>query len=50
MHESIFTRIKERTGIYGFGFNPDSVMGILMPIIFVIIVGGIGWFLVKWLT
>lgn len=50
MFEGIITRIKERSGIYGLGFNPDSFMGIVTPIIFVIIVGGIGWVLVKWLT
>jgi len=49
MLETMMARIKERVGIYGLGFNPDSFMGLVLPIIFVIIVGGIGWFLVRWL-
>ncbi len=32
--------IEEKTGIYKLGFEPASFMGILLPLLFVIIVGG----------
>jgi hypothetical protein len=34
--------IKEKTGIYGLGFDPTSVFGILFPIILVLLIAGIG--------
>ena len=30
----------EKTGIYALGFDPDSVAGLLLPILFVVIIGG----------
>jgi hypothetical protein len=33
--------LAEKTGIYALGFDPDSVAGLLLPIIFVVVVGGI---------
>lgn len=33
-------RIQEKTGIYELGFLPASFVGILLPLLFVIIVGG----------
>lgn len=33
-------RIKELTGIYSLGFDKASLMGIMLPLAFVIIVGG----------
>jgi ABC-type antimicrobial peptide transport system permease subunit len=33
-------RIKELTGIYSLGFDKASMMGIMLPLAFVIIVGG----------
>ncbi len=36
-------RIKEVTGIYRFGFDPDSIMGVTLPIGFVVIVGSALW-------
>ncbi len=40
-------RIKELTGIYSFGFDPESVKGIMLPIAFVVVVGGLGWILIR---
>lgn len=44
---ALIARIQERTGIYGLGWDPDSVRGIILPIAFVVIVGGIGFVLVR---
>ena len=33
-------RIRELTGIYGLGFRRESVLGLALPIAFVVIVGG----------
>jgi len=33
-------RIGDKTGIYSLGFDPASFLGILLPLLFVIIVGG----------
>ena len=33
--------LADKTGIYAFGFDPDSVAGLLLPILFVIVVGGV---------
>ena len=37
---AMFNMIRERTGIYGLGFRKESVMGVILPIAFVVIVGG----------
>ena len=46
MHNMI-NRIKELTGIYGLGFERESVMGIALPVGFVVVVGGLGWILTR---
>lgn len=33
-------RIREWTGIYGLGFRKESVLGLVLPIAFVVLVGG----------
>lgn len=33
-------RIKEMTGIYSLGFDKASFIGIMLPILFVVVVGG----------
>jgi hypothetical protein len=43
----VLNRLRELIGIYGLGFNPDSVMGLILPFAIVIIVGGLGVFLVT---
>ena len=43
----VFNRLRERTGIYGLGFNEESFKGLMLPFLFVLIVGGIGVFLVT---
>ena len=37
---SIMDTFQEKTGIYKLGFKPASFLGILLPLLFVIIVGG----------
>lgn len=32
--------IQDKTGIYKLGFDPASFLGIILPVLFVIIVGG----------
>ena len=36
----VLDRIREMTGIYGLGFRRESILGLLVPIAFVILVGG----------
>ena len=45
----MFNRIRELTGIYGLGFNPASLLGVLLPVAFVVLVGGLGA-LIVWLS
>lgn len=49
MGKKLLDQFKARTGIYGLGFNRDSVVGLLLPILFVLIVGG-GLSVFVWLT
>jgi hypothetical protein len=37
---SLKDTIQDKTGIYRLGFNPYSFLGILLPLLFVAIVGG----------
>lgn len=37
---SVKDTLQDKTGIYRLGFNPYSFMGILLPLLFVIVVGG----------
>ena len=39
--------LQDKTGIYRLGFNLYSFMGILLPLLFVIIVGGVLAFIVT---
>ncbi len=48
MVKKLLNRMKAITGIYALGFNPDSVKGLLLPILFVLIVGG-GLSVLVWL-
>jgi hypothetical protein len=36
----VLDRIREMTGIYGLGFRRESILGLVLPIAFVIVVGG----------
>ena len=36
----VMDRIRELTGIYGLGFRKESVLGLVVPIAFVVLVGG----------
>lgn len=38
----IIERVKDMTGVYGLGFERESMMGIALPVGFVVVVGGIG--------
>jgi hypothetical protein len=42
----VMDRIRERTGVYGLGFRKESVAGLLLPIAFVLLVGGLGGLLI----
>ena len=42
----LFNRIQDLLGIYGTGFAAESVLGILLPLAFVVLVGGLGVVLV----
>ena len=37
---NVLDRIREMTGIYGLGFRRESILGLIVPIGFVIVVGG----------
>ena len=39
--------LQDKTGIYRLGFNPYSFMGILLPLLFVLVVGGALAFMVM---
>lgn len=39
---AMLERIQELTGIYGLGFSKDSFLGLVIPIAFVLLVGGLG--------
>lgn len=38
--KNLIERIKEMTGIYQLGFSWESFLGVVLPIAFVVIVGG----------
>ena len=38
----LINRIQELTGIYGLGFRSESAAGLMLPVLFVIVVGGLG--------
>lgn len=38
--KKLIDRIKEMTGIYELGFSKESFIGIMLPVAFVVIVGG----------
>lgn len=40
-------RLKSRVGVYGTGFNPESVMGLLLPFLVVIMLAFFGWALIT---
>jgi hypothetical protein len=40
-------RVKGRIGVYGAGFDPESVMGLLLPFVVVGIMAFMGWLLVS---
>ena len=46
MLSGLINRVRELTGIYGTGFDRASVLGVLLPIAFVVLVGGLGVLLV----
>ena len=40
-------RAKGRVGVYGTGWDPESVMGLLLPFVIVGILAFMGWLLVT---
>lgn len=47
MLNQMIERVKSRVGIYGTGWNPESVMGLLLPFIVVGIMAFLGWLFVT---
>ncbi len=45
-HQSPIDKARELSGIYRLGFEPESFMGLVLPITFVIIIGGILGFVI----
>jgi hypothetical protein len=43
----LINRIKAMSGIYGMGFDRESMAGISIPFIIVIGVGAVGWFVIR---
>lgn len=39
--------LQDKTGIYRLGFNPYSLMGIVLPLLFVLVIGGALAFMVT---
>lgn len=39
----LINRVKELTGVYSLGFERESMMGITLPVIFVLVIGGLAW-------
>ena len=39
---TVLERLRELTGIYSLGFAKESMIGVLLPIAFVVLIGGIG--------
>jgi hypothetical protein len=44
---SMRDRVKGRIGVYGTGWDPESVMGLLLPVIVVIVLAFMGWLLIT---
>lgn len=47
MLNEMMERVKGRIGIYGTGWNPESVMGLILPFIMIIAFGIVGWLMVS---
>ena len=47
MIRELMDRAKSRVGIYGTGWASESVMGLLLPLIIVLMLGLVGWLLVE---
>lgn len=43
----LINRIKELSGVYGAGFDRESMAGITIPFAIVIGVGAVGWVLIR---
>lgn len=39
--------LQDKTGIYRLGFNPYSFLGVLLPLLFVLVIGGALAFMVM---
>lgn len=47
MLEDMRDRMKSRVGIYGTGWNPESVMGLLLPFVIIIVISVIGFLFIA---
>lgn len=48
MLHGLVRRVQQLSGIYGTGINQDSMLGVLLPVAFVVLIGGLGVLLVLW--
>ncbi|MDQ3044539.1 MAG: hypothetical protein M3R06_05230 [Chloroflexota bacterium] len=49
MIHGMINRVKALTGVYSFGFERESMLGIALPVGFVVVVGGIGFLVNRFL-
>jgi pilus assembly protein TadC len=45
--QRLLDRYRELSGIYGFGFDKASFLGVTLPLIIVVVIGGAGAWLVS---
>lgn len=47
MH-ALINRVKELSGVYGLGFERESMAGITIPVGIVVVLGGLGWVFIRY--
>jgi hypothetical protein len=47
--QDVLEFIQEKTGIYSLGFEKESFLGLMIPILFVLVIGGLGAALIFFL-
>lgn len=43
----LINRVKSLSGVYGMGFDRESMAGITIPFVIVIGLGAVGWILIR---
>ncbi len=44
----LINRVKELSGVYGLGFDRESMAGITIPVAIVVAVGAAGWVVIRY--